>query len=212
MVGMGSYLAPTHRSPTRTGPCTLNAVRPLAFRGGVARGCPALSAPPLCVLWRTSVLPSRQARRTSRGWGCACGRGGGVLSSSSPRARIGWFRSKLYTYSCSPTRTHADTCSAVFSRIPPYSAVLQPRVLTRCSEDSAQDRLPAPRMVYSSRRTGCPAPTRSTPRSPCRPGRARSGSAPCGCGRGRTTSAPPMALRPARPAPWARSGRRCWRG
>mmetsp|Transcript_32994 Transcript_32994/g.110135 ORF Transcript_32994/g.110135 Transcript_32994/m.110135 type:complete len:209 (+) Transcript_32994:433-1059(+) len=165
--------APTraHRRSSRTcaasfGVCLARGWRSRSWRGtGRARGTLSTTTPPpqgrswsrrgtllaQACDWRRSSSTSQASRaevkRTSRGWGCACGRGGDALSCFSPRAR-----------------------------------------------------------------TGCPAPTRSTPRSPCRPGRARSGSAPCGCGRGRTTSAPPMALRPARPAPWARSGRRCWRG
>ena len=43
----------THRSPTRTGPCTLNAVGLLSSRRGVARAALALSPTALSVVWRS---------------------------------------------------------------------------------------------------------------------------------------------------------------
>jgi len=60
---------------------------------------------------------------------------------------------KRKTCSCLPTSARGDTDSAVFRRIPLYSLyVFVARVFTRCSENTAQHRIPAPMLAYSPRR------------------------------------------------------------
>ena len=119
-------------------------------------------------------------------------------------------------HSCTPTSAREDTYSTVFRRRWLYSLYSYPLVLTRCSEYTAQDRLPALMLVSSPPRHGtrvadsgprCDAATKADP--PPSFGRGRDGVG-CRSAHPRRTGPCPLNAEPAPPRVlrvWSREGR-----